>query len=80
MLPWALRLRRGGRVSTWNKADSPRKRFAELGLRQNTERNKTEKPLLQKAVCLAGVTARQDRLIETLSPEQKELFDHANED
>jgi hypothetical protein len=28
---------------------------------------------------LAEVTMRQDRLIETLSPEQKELFDHANE-
>ena len=28
---------------------------------------------------LAEVTARQDRLIEILSPEQKELFDQANE-
>ena len=31
------------------------------------------------AKLLAVVTARQDRLIETLSPEQKELFDAANE-
>ena len=31
------------------------------------------------AKLLAEVTARQDRLIETLSPEQKKLFDHANE-
>ncbi len=31
------------------------------------------------AKLLAVVTARQDRLIETMSPEQKELFDHANE-
>ncbi len=28
---------------------------------------------------LAEVTTRQDRLIEALSPEQKELFDHTNE-
>ena len=28
---------------------------------------------------LAEVTTRQDRLTETLSPEQKVLFDHANE-
>ena len=28
---------------------------------------------------LAEVTMRQDRLIETLSPEQKALFDSANE-
>ncbi len=28
---------------------------------------------------LAEVTMRQDRLIESLSPEQKELFDAANE-
>lgn len=31
------------------------------------------------AKLLAEVTTRQDRLIETLSPEQKELFDAANE-
>ncbi len=31
------------------------------------------------AKLLAVVTARQDRLIETLSPEQKELFDAVNE-
>ena len=31
------------------------------------------------ASLLAEVTTRQDRLIETLSPEQKELFDAANE-
>ena len=31
------------------------------------------------AKLLAVVTARQDRLIETMSPEQKELYDAANE-
>ena len=55
------------------------KRREELALGNIQPMTRNFKQDSKYARLLAEVTARQDRLIETLSPEQKELFDQANE-
>ena len=55
------------------------KRREELALGNLQPMTRNFKHDIVYARLLAEVTARQDRLIETLSPKQKELFDAANE-
>ncbi|MBQ3861252.1 MAG: hypothetical protein II779_12035 [Clostridia bacterium] len=55
------------------------KRIKELALGNLQPMTRNFKQDSLYAGLLAEVTMRQDRLIETLSPEQKALFDSANE-